>query len=74
MLGDAKVDEHGNVNDTKDCNVMYLDKEGEDREINVSFLLYLYIYIYIYSVCVYRGSMRILKSFIQWLYFMFIID
>ena len=48
MLGDAKVDEHGNVNDTKDCNVMYLDKEGEDREINVSFLLYLYIYIYIY--------------------------
>lgn len=36
MLGDAKVDEHGNVNDTKDCNVMYLDKEGEDREINIS--------------------------------------
>lgn len=35
MLGDAKVDEHGNVYDTKDCNVMYLDKYGEDREINV---------------------------------------
>ena len=38
------------------------------------FYIYIYIYIYIYSVCVYRGSMRILKSFIQWLYFMFIID
>ena len=36
MLGDAKVDEDGNVYDTKDCNVMYLDKYGEDREINVS--------------------------------------
>lgn len=36
MLGDAKVDEHGNVYDTKDCNVMYLDKDGEDREINIS--------------------------------------
>ena len=35
MLGDAKVDEHGNVYDTKDCNAMYLDKYGEDREINV---------------------------------------
>ncbi|EXB30035.1 Anaphase-promoting complex subunit 6 [Morus notabilis] len=34
MLGDAKVDEHGNVYDTKDCNAMYLDKYGEDREIN----------------------------------------
>lgn len=36
MLGDAKVDEHGNVSDTKDSNVMYLDKDGEDREINAS--------------------------------------
>ncbi|KAL5568118.1 hypothetical protein UlMin_024693 [Ulmus minor] len=36
MLGDAKVDEDGNVYDTKDCNVMYLDKYGEDREINIS--------------------------------------
>ncbi|XP_058221476.1 anaphase-promoting complex subunit 6 isoform X1 [Rhododendron vialii] len=36
MLGDAKVDEHGNVNITKDCSVMYLDKDGEDREINIS--------------------------------------
>lgn len=36
MLGDAKVDEHGNVYDTKDTNAMYLDKDGEDREINVS--------------------------------------
>lgn len=38
MLGDAKVDEHGNISHTKDCNLMYLDKDGEDREINVSFL------------------------------------
>ncbi|KAJ6967310.1 hypothetical protein NC652_004765 [Populus alba x Populus x berolinensis] len=36
MLGDAKVDEHGDVYDTKDCNVMYLDKDSEDREINIS--------------------------------------
>lgn len=36
MLGDAKVDEDGNVYDTKDSNVMYLDKDGEDREINIS--------------------------------------
>ncbi|KAL7186188.1 hypothetical protein ACSBR2_028024 [Camellia fascicularis] len=35
MLGDAKVDEHGNVNITKDGNVMYLDKDGEDHEINI---------------------------------------
>lgn len=39
MLGDAKVDEHGNVDDLKDCNIMYLDKDGEDREINVNCLL-----------------------------------
>ncbi|KAL6961883.1 Cell division cycle protein 16, partial [Sarracenia purpurea var. burkii] len=36
MLGDAKVDEHGNANIMKDCSVMYLDKDGEDREINVN--------------------------------------
>ncbi|KAL2247455.1 UNVERIFIED_CONTAM: Anaphase-promoting complex subunit 6 [Sesamum indicum] len=34
MLGDAKVDEHGNITDTKDYSSMYLDKDGEDREIN----------------------------------------
>lgn len=37
MLGDAKVDEDGNITDTKDYNSMYLDKDSEDREINVSF-------------------------------------
>lgn len=37
MLGDAKVDASGIVYDTKDSNVMYLDKDGEDKEINVSF-------------------------------------
>ncbi|KAJ8755562.1 hypothetical protein K2173_022141 [Erythroxylum novogranatense] len=36
MLGESKVDEHGNVYDTKDYNDMYLDKDGEDREINIS--------------------------------------
>lgn len=36
MLGEAKVDDEGNVSDTKDSNVMYLDKDCEDREINVS--------------------------------------
>lgn len=38
MLGDAKVDEQGNVYETKDDNVIYPDKDGEDREINVSLL------------------------------------
>ncbi|PKU79234.1 anaphase-promoting complex subunit 6 isoform X1 [Dendrobium catenatum] len=36
MLGDAKVDEHGNVNSPKDCSPMYLDKDGEDHEINIT--------------------------------------
>ncbi|KAK3198639.1 hypothetical protein Dsin_022054 [Dipteronia sinensis] len=36
MLGEAKVDDDGNVYDTKDSNVMYLDKDGEDREIHIS--------------------------------------
>ncbi|KAH7544006.1 hypothetical protein JRO89_XS15G0085200 [Xanthoceras sorbifolium] len=36
MLGEAKVDDDGNVYDMKDRNVMYLDKDGEDREINIS--------------------------------------
>ncbi|KAJ4980598.1 hypothetical protein NE237_031435 [Protea cynaroides] len=36
MLGDARIDEHGNVHDLKGCNVMYLDKDGEDHEINIS--------------------------------------
>ncbi|KAJ8422601.1 hypothetical protein Cgig2_022663 [Carnegiea gigantea] len=36
MLGDAEVDEHGNVSDFKDVNSMYLDKEGQDHEINIS--------------------------------------
>ncbi|CAN6558286.1 hypothetical protein ACFX2I_007791 [Malus domestica] len=36
MLGDAKVDEQGNLYDTKDSNIMYLDKDGEDHEINIS--------------------------------------
>ncbi|KAL5997807.1 hypothetical protein ACLOJK_008739 [Asimina triloba] len=35
MLGEATVDEHGNVHDLNDCNIMYLDKDGEDREINL---------------------------------------
>ncbi|KAK7257149.1 hypothetical protein RIF29_30915 [Crotalaria pallida] len=36
MLGEAQVDDNGNVSDTKDSNVMYLDKDSEDREINIS--------------------------------------
>ncbi|GAA0165335.1 ubiquitin-protein ligase [Lithospermum erythrorhizon] len=35
MLGDAKVDEFGNITDMKDYTSMYLDKDGEDREINI---------------------------------------
>ncbi|KAK9085697.1 hypothetical protein Sjap_026108 [Stephania japonica] len=35
MLGEAKVDEHGNVLDSKDCNAIYMDKDGEDCEINI---------------------------------------
>ncbi|KAL4589437.1 hypothetical protein LXL04_002344 [Taraxacum kok-saghyz] len=36
MLGEAKVDEYGNFSDTKDSNAMHLDKDSEDREINIS--------------------------------------
>ncbi|MQL90434.1 hypothetical protein Taro_023030 [Colocasia esculenta] len=36
MLGEAKVDEHGNIDGLKDCSAMYLEKSGEDHEINVS--------------------------------------
>lgn len=39
MLGDEKFDEHGNVYDAKDNSAMYLDKDGEDREINVKDLI-----------------------------------
>lgn len=46
MLGEAKVDEHGNVYDTKDCNAMYLDKEGEDREINVNTSFFFSIFFF----------------------------
>lgn len=45
MLGDAKVDEHGNITDTKDYNSMYLDKDGEDHEINI-----------ISAICFLRGK------------------
>ncbi|GMJ10107.1 anaphase promoting complex 6 [Hibiscus trionum] len=40
MLGDEKLDEHGNAYDIKDNNAMYLDKDGEDREINISSAIY----------------------------------
>ncbi|XP_073103970.1 anaphase-promoting complex subunit 6 isoform X2 [Elaeis guineensis] len=36
MLGDAKVDEDGNVHAQKDNSAMYLDKDGEDHEINTT--------------------------------------
>nr|CAD1837361.1 unnamed protein product [Ananas comosus var. bracteatus] len=36
MLGDAKLDEHGNVHSQQDGTAMYLDKDGEDREINIT--------------------------------------
>ncbi|XP_073314246.1 anaphase-promoting complex subunit 6 isoform X2 [Primulina huaijiensis] len=45
MLGDAKVDEHGNITDTKDYNSMYLDKDGEEHEINI-----------ISAICFLRGK------------------
>ncbi|KAL6538302.1 Cell division cycle protein 16 [Orobanche gracilis] len=45
MLGDAKVDEHGNITDTNDYNSMYLDKDGDDREINI-----------ISAICFLRGK------------------
>lgn len=35
MLGEAKVDEDGNVISQKDSNMMNLDKESDDHEINV---------------------------------------
>ncbi|XP_065018940.1 anaphase-promoting complex subunit 6-like isoform X1 [Musa acuminata AAA Group] len=36
MLGDAKVDEHGNVLSQNDGTAMYLDKDTEDHEINIT--------------------------------------
>ncbi|TYI96210.1 hypothetical protein E1A91_D01G055200v1 [Gossypium mustelinum] len=36
MLGDEKLDEHGDAYETKDNSDMYLDKDGEDREMNIS--------------------------------------
>lgn len=63
MLGDGKVDEQGNVYDTKDCNVMYLDKEGEDREISVSFLFLHYIFPLQISVHLYFISSVYLINF-----------
>ncbi|KAK4804568.1 hypothetical protein SAY86_004385 [Trapa natans] len=36
MLGDPKVDEQRNAYETKDDNFLYPDKDGEDREINIS--------------------------------------
>lgn len=46
MLGDAKVDEHGNVHAAQDSSMMYLDKEGEDHEINVSSLCRFAMYFF----------------------------
>ncbi|KAE8713026.1 Anaphase-promoting complex subunit 6 [Hibiscus syriacus] len=40
MLGDEKLDEHGDAYDMKDNSAMYLDKDGEDREINISSAIY----------------------------------
>ncbi|KAK1321426.1 Anaphase-promoting complex subunit 6 [Acorus calamus] len=45
MLGDAKVDEAGNVDGLKGCEAMYLDKDGEDHEINI-----------ISAICFLRGK------------------
>uniref|UniRef100_A0A7N0UGE0 Anaphase-promoting complex subunit 6 n=1 Tax=Kalanchoe fedtschenkoi TaxID=63787 RepID=A0A7N0UGE0_KALFE len=36
MLGDAKLDEHGNVQDTNHSDLMHIYKAGEDREISIS--------------------------------------
>uniref|UniRef100_A0ACD5TVM6 Uncharacterized protein n=1 Tax=Avena sativa TaxID=4498 RepID=A0ACD5TVM6_AVESA len=35
MLGDAKVDEHGNLLDQDDGSDIYFDKDAEDHEINI---------------------------------------
>ncbi|EPS72438.1 hypothetical protein M569_02320, partial [Genlisea aurea] len=45
MLGDAKVDEDGNITDAKDCSSLYLDKDSEEREINI-----------ISAICFLRGK------------------
>lgn len=36
MLGDGDVDEQGNVHMSDDQDAEFLEKDGEDREINVS--------------------------------------
>nr|ABF94847.1 TPR Domain containing protein, expressed [Oryza sativa Japonica Group] len=35
ILGDAKIDEHGNVVDQDDGSDIYFDKDAEDHEINI---------------------------------------
>ncbi|CAA7402376.1 unnamed protein product [Spirodela intermedia] len=45
MLGDAKVDDQGNIDGLKDCTAMYLEKDGEDHEINI-----------ISAICFLRGK------------------
>jgi hypothetical protein len=43
MLGEAKVDEDGNVIPQKDSNMMNLDKESDDHEINVRRIFFLFL-------------------------------
>lgn len=56
MLGDGEVDEEGNVLMTDDQDTELLDKDVEEREINVSpkalyfaicllFIIYLFLYM-----------------------------
>ncbi|KAJ3674101.1 hypothetical protein LUZ60_006093 [Juncus effusus] len=40
MLGEAKVDEDGNVISQKDSNLMHLDKDSDDHEVNIMSAIY----------------------------------
>lgn len=47
MLGEAKVDDDGNVISHKDTNMMNLDKQSDDHEINVPTINYLSLLLFL---------------------------
>ena len=63
MLGDGKFDEHGNVYDTKDNSAMYLDKDGEDREINVKDLILLLFSVLQFYICKFQSTISVLFGY-----------
>lgn len=62
MLGDEKLDEHGDAYETKDNSDMYLDKDGEDREMNVKIFIYCIFFVVTVLSFFLVGCSGVLKS------------